>query len=145
MAFLVRNKLNTGKIPRIRGMGSLIEHCSCKLYLKDSPVPAIRVSGVYIPPSKTKDLDLALMMKLSDPIEAPAAGDFPPHLMAGDSNTTNWDTQNLYQAQGGGIIDHLDPDLPTYALGTSIDEILCVPGFHFPSALLPPSTLQEGG
>ena len=53
-------------------------------------------------------------------------------------NTSSW--KQLYAEWVGtqGWQELVDPEIPTYALGSSIDKILFLPGYYIPSSLLPP-------
>ena len=142
---LVHNRFNTDKLPRLEGLDPLVEHCSCILYPTDSLVTAIRISGVYIPPSGVGDLDLRLLRRLSAPCENPAVSDAFPHLLAGDFNNTGWEAGYTEWTQEEGIIELLNPTVPTFAMGTSIDKFLFIPGFYFPSTFLPVGDPAESG
>ena len=59
--------------------------------------------------------------------------------MAGDFNTTTWGVLFHEWTQEGGVVDLLEPIIPAFAVGTSSDKFLFVPGFYVPSTFLPPS------
>ena len=126
---LAHNRFSTGKLPKLQGILPTMEHCSCVLFPTDSPVTAIRVSGVYMPPSRTKDLSLTELQTLSRAVENPAVGDAYPHLIAGDFNSTSWMALFTEWTQSEGLVELLHPELPTFAMGTSIDKFVFVPGF----------------
>lgn len=58
--------------------------------------------------------------------------------MAGDFNTTIWGLLSGEWLQGGGTVELLDTEVPTFAAGTSVGKFLLTPGFYIPSTFLPP-------
>ena len=63
--------------------------------------------------------------------------DNPPHIIAGDFNTTSWYTLFMDWLQDDGINELVDPNKPTFALGSSIDKFLFIPGYYIPSTFSP--------
>ena len=57
--------------------------------------------------------------------------------MGGDFNVSSWGL--LYQEwmQTEGIIELVDPCVPTFTSGSALDKLLFVPGGYIPSTLLP--------
>ena len=79
-------------------------------------------------------------MRLSAPVKGNETGEPGPQKLGGDFDATEWTTLFTEWIQGGGRQELVDPDIPQYALGSSLGKFLFVPGFYIPSILLPPGT-----
>ena len=116
------------------------------MYPTDEPETIIIITGVYIPPKRTKDLTLQKLKKLEkgnrDKIKRSEI--IPSHIIGGDFNTTSW--QELFHewTQERGIRELTDPGQPTITTGGSIDKFLLIPGDFVPENLFPPEP-DEGG
>ena len=95
VVILVHANFTASELPEIADLPKAMEHCSIKLYLTQDPRTAVRISGLYIPPSGTKKLDMPSLQLLSEPLLDPRTTDALPHIIAGDLNTTSW--PSLYQ------------------------------------------------
>ena len=60
-----------------------------------------------------------------------------PGIIGGDLNVTSW--MSLYRewVQTEGMIELVNPCIPTYATGSAINKILFAPGGYMPSTFLP--------
>ena len=136
---IVHNNFTTDSLPKNKKVRPTIESCSCRLYPTKNPITAIDVVGVYITPNNSKKLTLDLLNKLyRGPQKGDAkAEDTPPILFGGDFNTTSWPLLYEEWLQSAGLIDLVDPEVPTYAAGTAIDKFLFAPGRYIPSTFLP--------
>ena len=141
---LAHQNFSTKREPKIPEIESIIEHCSCLFFPTASPKTVMKVTGIYIPPSKTKLLNLACIRKLSNPTQNADTQDAFPHVLAGDFNITSWGALYEEWTQESGIMELTDPEIPTFASGTALDKYLFVPGFYIPSTFLPPSVSHTG-
>ena len=89
LRFLARNNSPAEKIRRMTGSAPLVENRSLKLYSTCSPSAAIRRSGVYIPPPKTKVIGPEIFPQLGAPPMAPECDDAPPQFRGGDFDATS--------------------------------------------------------
>ena len=65
-----------------------------------------------------------------------------PHLLVGDFNTSSWGQLFAEWVNTQGLRELVDPEVPTYAMGSAIDKMLFLPGFYIPSSLLPPGSTR---
>ena len=136
--FLVHASFSATKIPNTVDLTPDIEHCTARFCPTDDPDTMLQIAGVYIPPSQTSHLTMERLLQLSRSPRRADASDHAPCILAGDFNTTKWTPLFSEWLQEGGLISLVDPDVPTYALGTSIDKVLFLPGHYIPSTFLPP-------
>ena len=136
---LVHNSITTAKLPRNLRLAPTFELRHTKLYPTKDPITAICISAVYLPPRGAKKIKMDMLHKLSEAVVDKDTNAVLPHIFAGDFNTTGW--QRLYEEwlQEQGIMDLMNPQVPTYAGGSAIDKFLFMPGEYIPSTLLPDS------
>ena len=140
---LVHTNFDADELPKLTSLAPHIEHCSCTLFPTDDPATAIRVSGVYIPPTRGRALTMGRLQKMTAPLAASQGGDVVPHLLGGDFNITSWPGLFEEWLQEDGIWELTDPVAPTFASGSAIDKFLFVPGAYIPSTLLPSGVAGE--
>ena len=122
---------------REESLGPHIEHCSARFFPTEDPSTELRITGVYIPPSQVNSLTIDSLMRLVAPTMGVATGDVVPQLLGGDFNTTEWGSPFYEWTQEAGMQELVDPEVPTFALGSSLDKFLFVPGHYVPSTFLP--------
>ena len=135
---LVRNTLTAEPYPKLPGIGAAIEHCSVLLFPTDDPRTAIIITGVYISPANTGLLSRTWIGALSAPIVREETRTDYPHLIAGDFDVTTWQSMYDEWIQESGAQELLNPETPTFALGSTLDRMLFVPGSYIPPTFLAP-------
>ena len=130
--------ITTERVDGHRELETVIEHCVVRMFPTEDPRTEVRITGIYISPAHTKELTLETLEKMGSTAKGVVTGEDVPHLLIGALNTSSW--KQLYSEWVGtqGLHELVDPDIPTYAMGPSIDKILFLPGFYIPSSLLPP-------
>ena len=128
-------------------MGPYIEHCSVLFFPTTYPCTEIRITGVYIPLSQEHSVTIDRLLRLVAPTRGVSTKDVAPQLLGGDFNTAEWSSLFYEWTQDPGMQGLVDPDVPTYAMGLSLDKFLFAPGHHIPSAFLPlaDACLSGGG
>ena len=84
------------------------------------------------------------LLKLSTPLGNQDSWDVYPHIMDTDFNITTWPSSFAEWTQEGEIWELLDPETPSFALGSAIDKFLFTPSHHAPSTFLPPAAMEQG-
>ena len=115
-----------------------VEHCSVRFFPTTDPCTEMRITGVYIPPSQVSSLTIDRLMRLTPFKKGVSTGDRAPQLLAGDFNTTEWGQLYMEWTQEAGLQELVNPETPTFALGSSLDKLLFLPGYYIPSTFLPP-------
>ena len=124
-------------IPKNKTILPVIENCSVKLYPTTDPRTAVQITGVYISPSHTHQLRLEQLQNLNCAHIDQKLEDSPPLLLAGDFNATSWSMLYMDWLQEEGLNEMVNPEKPTYALGSAIDKFIFLPGYYVPSTFLP--------
>ena len=142
---LVHRGIVAETIEGLQDMAPTVERCAIRLFPTEDPETEMRVSGIYIPPSQTSSLTQQLLGEMGATTRGRATGEDVPHLLVGDLNTNSWG--QLYAEWIGtqGLQELVDPEIPTFALGSSIDKILFLLGFYVPSPLLPQWGVETEG
>ena len=135
---LIHRGISTAKIAQLKGMEPEIEHCIVRLFPTDDPITEMRIVGVYIPPGKTRTLTRDKLFRLSEPVNNKHTEDTTPMLIVGDLNITSWEELYAEWINEVGLQELVDPEIPTFALGSSLDKILFMPGYYIPSTFLLP-------
>ena len=135
---LVHEAFSAERIPERQDLSPVIERCMARFYPTDDPETEIQVTGVYIPPGRVEQLTMEQLMVLREPEMSEVTQDTLPHILVGDFNVTTWRGLFSEWTQEGGMHELLHPDIPTFALGSSLDKFLFVPGYYIPSTFLPP-------
>ena len=139
---LAHTNFSTEELPRAKELAPIIEHCACRIYPTANPITAIDIIGVYIPPSGATSLSTDLLHDILLDRDGKQEEELTPCLIAGDFNTTSWGLLYEEWVQTEGMIELVDPNIPTYASGTAIDKCLFSPGRYIPSTLLPTKGLE---
>ena len=141
---LVRNAVAAEVEPEPSPFGprSCIEACSIMLYPTDQQETAIKITGVYISPKRTRALTAKKFAKLSKASINNKTGEIQQHLLVGDFNTTSWTSLFHEWTQEEGIWKLVNPELPTISTGGCIDKFLYVPGPYIPSTFFPTDGIE---
>ena len=134
---LIHRGISPTKVAQLTGSEPGIEHCVVRLFLTDDPMTEMRIMGVYIRPSKTRALTRDKLRRLSEPVISKITEDAIPLLIIGDLNITSWEQLYAEWTNEVGLHELVNPDIPAYALGSSLGKILFMPGYYIPFAFLP--------
>ena len=74
----------------------------------------MRISGLYITPTKTKTLTMGDLLVLSGSLHDERTDDILPHIIALYLNVTNWSTFYHEWLQEAPLIELLGPTAPTF-------------------------------
>ena len=86
---MVHQKYAAAKLTVTTGKaGEPIESFPTSLFPAKNPQTLVRVTGVYIPPSRTNMLNMDRLLGASGVTPLPSIAADPPHLIGGDFNTT---------------------------------------------------------
>ena len=135
---LVHRGISTEAVDSVGGVEPVIEHCVIRLFPTEDPQTEMRLTGIYVSPSNTRRLTMDLLEKVGATSKGRETGEDVPHLIVGDLNTTSWEQLFAEWVGKQGLQELVGPEVPTYALGSSIDKMLFMPGFYVPSSFLPP-------
>ena len=139
---LINRGIVAEAIERKTELDKTIEHCVVRLFPAEDPRMEMRVTGVYITPSNTAGLTMHQLQAVGGTTQGYATGEETPHLLIGNLNTRSWSQLYAEWTCTQGLQELVDPDVPTFAMGSSIDKILFLPGFYIPSTFLPPGSTR---
>ena len=122
-----------------------MEHCAIALHLSNQEAEAVRLTGIYIPPTGTASAKRKRVDEIVAANPERSGGAKPTHVLAGDFNAPSWAAAYMEWLHGDGITELANPARPTSAAGGSLDKFLLQPGTYVPPSLLPshPRTLRE--
>ena len=138
VVILAHARFSALELPAIAGLTERTEHCAVKFYSTADPRTAIRISGLHSSPKNARQLYTADPSRTSEPLLDERAEDVLPRIIAGDLNTSPWQATYLEWSQQAALSKLLNPELSTFLLGSSIDEILFARGHYIASTVLPP-------
>ena len=133
------------KVEKKREIAAVVEHCVIRLFPTGDPQTEMRITGVYISPGNTEQRTMPILEAVGMTTAGRATEEEVPHLLVGDVNTQSWGQPFAEWTNTQGLQELVDPDIPTFALGSPIDKMLVLPRFYAPSSFLPPggSRLQD--
>ena len=138
MLILVHQTVVSEKRSVLEGLCAEIEHCSALIYPAEGPRAVLCLTGVHISPSNTAHLTLGRLAGLGAPMRSEEGPEDLPRIIAGDFNIATWSPLYAEWIQEHGLQELLGPATRTFALGSSIDNFLFLPGAYVPSTFLPP-------
>ena len=112
-----------------------LNSCSILVYMYARDIPALRMTGIYLPPSAKPKVESVAMLTDAASI-ATHIKETVGHLMGGDLNHPSWLTGYEEWLGDYGLIELTDPSLGTFASGNSLDEFLFLPGADIPASFL---------
>ena len=139
---LVQRGIVTESVDKVPGLCGILEHCVIRLFPTEDPQTEMRLTGLYVSPSNTSQITMSMLEELGATRRGRCTGEDVPHLLIGDFNTTSWGQLFAEWVGKQGMQELVDPAIPTYALGSSIDKMLFLPGYYVPSSLLPPGSAR---
>ena len=134
---LVNRGIVAEAITEVSDLTPIVERCAIRLFPTEDHDTEMRVTGVYITPANTGNLTPQILEEVGATMKGRSTGEEAPHLIVGDLNTRSWEQMYAEWLGTQGLQELVDPDIPTFALGSSIDKILFLPGFYIPSSFLP--------
>ena len=119
------------------GDGEAVEVCSVHLHPERNESLRIRISGVYMPPSRTGQITEEHLREIGGDCSGAVDTSEEPHLILGDFNPTTW--MEMYEEwRCDRLIWQLtDPLIPTHTGGGALDRVLLRPGLYTPEDWLP--------
>ena len=137
---LVNRSIVTEKLDRNEEIGQIIEHCVLRLSHTEDPQTEMRISGIYISPLNAELLTMEMLKAVGRTTKGQATDEDVPDLLIGDLNTRSWGQLYAEWTHSQGLQELVDPDIPTFALGSPIAKMLFLPGFYIPSSFLLPGS-----
>ena len=113
------------------------------MYTYAEDLPALRITGVYFPPSAKPSIgDVAMLTDIGSVMRYKK--EVVGHLIGGDLNRPSW--LSTYEEWAGeyGMVELTNPALGTFASGNSLDKFLFLPGSGIPPSFLMEEVEVEG-
>ena len=98
----------------------------------------MRIAGGYASPADTCELTMDMLESIGWTSRGKATRGEVPHLLAGDFDATSWGKLPAGWVKTQGLRQLVEPEAPTFAMGSSIDKVLFLPGFCTPPSFLSP-------
>ena len=154
VAIFLRSRVSGRKLPQAPKPEGDICACSCLIYTGPAADGAVRLTGLYVPPSAdaTPEMLECLVNPAAQTIDS--QGEVLSHLLVGDFNPYTWlgKSDQLYHEWTGenGLWELSDPPLATHKKGHALDKFILLPGTNVPDEWLPPQACDwlddsEGG
>ena len=142
---MVHQNFSAEELPTTADIAPQVEHCICRVFPTANPITAIDIIGTYFPPKGTLDLTLEVLRNIATARDEHREEERTPCIIGGDLNISSWGKMYNEWIHTEGIIELVDPRIPTYTSGSAIDKLLFIPGRYIPSTFLPTRGTEETG
>ena len=135
---MVKQHVRYRKMDEVPSVSLPQNSCSNLVYLYSEDIPALRVTGIYLPPpAKPRVEDVAMLTDAGSAVKHKK--EVVGHLIGGDLNHPSW-LHDYEECVGEyGLMELTNPNLGAFASGNSLDKFLFLPGANIPASF------QNGG